>query len=159
LADKKMLLMINTRTATLADMDTLLAFEQGIITTERPFDQTLYNDPISYYDIAAMIAAPDIEVAVAHVGDEIIGSGYARIEDAKPYLRHKKYAYLGFMYVKPEHRGRGVNQIIIKHLQQWCILQGITECRLEVYYENLPAIKAYEKLGFKKLLITMRTEI
>jgi GNAT superfamily N-acetyltransferase len=151
--------MINTRTATLADLDTLLTFEQGIITAERSFDQTLDNDPISYYDIAAMIAAPDIEVAVAHVGDEIIGSGYARIEDAKPYLKHKKHACLGFMYVKPEYRGKGVNQIVIKHLQQWCILQDINECRLEVYHENLPAIKSYEKLGFEKLLITMRTEI
>jgi ribosomal protein S18 acetylase RimI-like enzyme len=151
--------MISTRTATLADLDTLLAFEQGIITTERPFDQTLDDDPISYYDIGAMITAPNIEVVVATIENEIIGSGYARVEDAKPYLKHQKYAYLGFMYVKPEYRGKGINQKVIKHLQQWCILRDITECRLEVYHDNLPAIKAYEKLGFEKLLITMRTKI
>jgi len=150
---------ITIRTATLADLETLLTFEQGIITAERPFDQTLDNDPISYYDIAAMIKAPHIEVVVAENDGEIIGSGYARIEDAKPYLKHQKYAYLGFMYVKSEHRGKGVNQLVIKKLQEWCIAQGINECRLEVYDENTAAIKAYEKLGFSKLLITMRIGI
>ena len=147
------------RSATLADLDTLLTFEQGIISTERPFDTTLDDDPISYYNIAAMISTPHIEVVVAQIGDEIIGSGYARIEDAKPYLKHQKYAYLGFMYVKPEHRGKGVNQLVIKKLQEWCLAQGINECRLEVYEENTSAVKAYEKLGFEKLLITMRIGI
>jgi ribosomal protein S18 acetylase RimI-like enzyme len=148
--------MINVRTATLADLDALLTFEQGIINTERPFDPTLKPDPINYYDIAAMIDAPHIEVVVAHAGDEVIGSGYARIEEAKPYLKHQRYAYLGFMYVKPEYR---VNKLVIKYLQLWCLEQGINECRLEVYDENSAAIKAYEKLGFKKLLIAMRLAI
>jgi hypothetical protein len=74
---------ITIRTATLADLETLLTFERGIITAERPFDQTLNDAPINYYNIAAMIAAPHIEVVVAETGNEIIGSGYARIEDAK----------------------------------------------------------------------------
>jgi RimJ/RimL family protein N-acetyltransferase len=28
---------------------------------------------------------------------------------------------------------------------------------LQVYYDNLPAIKAYEKIGFSKLMIKMRS--
>jgi ribosomal protein S18 acetylase RimI-like enzyme len=151
--------MINVRTATLADLDALLTFEQGIINTERPFDPTLKPDPINYYDIAAMVDAPHIEVVVAHAGDEIIGSGYARIEEAKPYLKHQRYAYLGFMYVKPEYRGNSVNKLVIEKLQEWCKKQGINECRLEVYQDNLPAIKAYEKLGFEKMMVKMRMSI
>jgi ribosomal protein S18 acetylase RimI-like enzyme len=144
------------RPATLDDLDTLLGFEQGVIATERPFDTTLRDGEIHYYDIAAMIKAPHIEVLVAVLDNEVIGSGYARIEDSKIYLKHPKHAYLGFMYVKPEHRGKGVNQKIIDALKEWSIAQGMTELRLDVYNDNLPAIKAYEKVGFSKLMIEMR---
>ena len=147
---------IITRTATLADLDTLLEFEQGIIQTERPFDPTLKDGYINYYDIAAMIQAPHVEVLVAETSSEIVGSGYARIEDSKIYLKHPKHAYLGFMYVKPEYRGKGVNKQVIAALQQWAIGRGITEFRLDVYSDNLPAVKAYEKICFIKHLIEMR---
>lgn len=150
---------IITRTATLADLDTLLEFEQGIIQAERPFDPTLKDGHINYYDIATMIEVPHVEVMVAEVSSEIIGSGYARIEDSKVYLKHPKHAYLGFMYVKPGHRGKGVNKKVIAALQQWAIARGITEFRLDVYNDNQPAVKAYEKIGFIKHLIEMRMDI
>jgi ribosomal protein S18 acetylase RimI-like enzyme len=148
--------VITTRTATIADLDILLNFEQGVIQSERPFDPTLKGGPINYYDIAAMIQSPHIEVVVAESGSEIIGSGYARIEDSKVYLKHPKHAYLGFMYVKPEYRGKGVNKKVINALQQWAVARGITEFRLDVYHDNLPAIAAYEKVGFSKHMIEMR---
>ncbi len=151
--------VITTRTATIADLDILLDFEQGVIQSERPFDPTLKDGHINYYDIAAMIQAMHIEVVVAVSGAEIIGSGYARIEDAKIYLKHPKHAYLGFMYVKPEHRGKGVNKMVIDALQQWAIARGITELRLDVYNDNKPAVSAYEKIGFSKLLVEMRMEL
>ena len=147
---------INVRTAKSDDLAILLTFEQGVINFERTFDTTLKEGEIHYYDIAEMIKAPHIEVVVAVLNNEIVGSGYARIETSKIYLKHPKHAYLGCMYVKPEHRGKGVNQKIIEALKQWAISQGITELKLDVYNDNLPAIKAYEKIGFTKLLVEMR---
>ena len=147
------------RAATLNDLDTLLAYEQGIITTERPYDVTLREGHINYYDIAKMIVADNVEVAVAELDSEIIGSGYARIDDSKDYLKFIRHAYLGFMYVDPKHRGKGVNQQILEYLKQWALSKNLTELRLEVYDENLPAIKAYEKAGFSKLLVEMRLGI
>ena len=144
------------RKATPEDLPVLLTFEACIVETERPFDVTLKDDEIHYYDIAYMIAAPHVEVVVAVAGLEIVGSGYARIEDSKVYLKHPQHAFLGFMYVKPAYRGLGINQQIIGALKQWGIQQGITEFRLDVYHENDAAIKAYEKAGFAKLLVTMR---
>jgi len=43
-----------------------------------------------------MIRASHIELLVAESEGEVIGSGYARIESAKPYLKHGRHAYLGF---------------------------------------------------------------
>jgi ribosomal protein S18 acetylase RimI-like enzyme len=150
---------ITLREATMADMPTLLQFEQGVISAERPFDVTLDDDPINYYDLAQLISAPHIRLVVAEAGAELIGSGYARIEAARPYLRHDHYAYLGFMYVKEAWRGNGVNRMIIDDLKEWARKQGITEIRLEVYNENESALKAYEKAGFARYMIEMRMGI
>jgi GNAT superfamily N-acetyltransferase len=147
---------IITRKASMNDMATLLRFEQGVINAERPSDSTLKAGLIHYYDIPEMINAPHIELVVAELDNKVIGCGYARIENSKPYLRHKEYAYLGFMYVEPAQRGKGVNGKIINALKQWSIEQNITEMRLEVYYTNLTAIKAYEAAGFTKHMIEMR---
>lgn len=150
---------INIRKAKLADLAILLEFEQGIITAERPFDPTLKEGEINYYDIEMMITAPHIEVLVAEIDSEIVGSGYARIERSKPYLNHDNYAYLGFMYTDPKHRGKGINANIIDALKEWCQSKNITEMRLDVYNDNPSAIRAYEKVGFKKHLINMRVAL
>lgn len=150
---------IITRPASWDDMETLLVFEQGVIVAERPFDATLQKDTIHYYDIKKMIAATDIELLVATSGDTVIGSGYARIETAKPYLQHPQHAYLGFMYVLPQYRGKGVNKLIIEDLAKWAASKNISELRLDVYYNNFPAITAYEKAGFTRHMIEMRNAV
>lgn len=147
---------IEIREAVSQDLPTLLQFEQSLISAERPFDSTLGKGEIHYYDLELMITAPHIQLLVAELDGILIGSGYARIEDAKPYLEHKQHAYLGFMYTVPEHRGKGVNQKIIEALKEWSASKGITELALDVYYDNTPAIRAYEKVGFVKYMISMR---
>ncbi|MEO6667933.1 MAG: GNAT family N-acetyltransferase [Ferruginibacter sp.] len=147
---------MQTRKATLNDIPTLLAFEQAVITTERPFDPTLAAGTIHYYDIREMILADHVEILVAEIDSKIVACGYARIEKSKPYLQHNGHAYLGFMFVHPEFRGQGLNAKIITALKEWVVSKGITELRLEVYFDNLSAIAAYEKMGFQKLLIEMR---
>jgi GNAT superfamily N-acetyltransferase len=103
-----------------------------------------------------MLNAPHIELIVAVADKKIIASGYARIERARHFLKHINQAYLGFMYVLPEHRGKGINKQIIEALKSWGAGQNISEFCLEVYYDNTSAIKAYEKLGFKKHMLEMR---
>ncbi|WP_221393981.1 GNAT family N-acetyltransferase [Dyadobacter sp. NIV53] len=148
-----------TRKAALSDLPTLLRFEQGVITAERPFDSDIKPDPVHYYDIEELINASHIELVVAEVDGELIGCGYARIEKSRHFLRHPLHAYLGFMYVDPAHRGKGVNKKIIEALKQWALSRNIKELRLDVYEGNLPAVQAYEKAGFSKQLINMRMDI
>jgi len=144
------------RKATSTDLETLLTFEQGIVETERPYDVTLKRNRINYYDLKSMISDPDAYIAVAELNHSIIASGYAIIKDAKPYLQHHQYAYLGFMYVIPDHRGRGINAKILSALKDWSHSKGIYEIRLDVYVKNQSAIRAYEKMGFEMHLVEMR---
>lgn len=150
---------LHIRKATINDLEELLTFEQGVIRAERPLDPTLKEDPVRYYDIEKMIGAPNVELLVAEFEGAIIASGYARIEDSKLFYQHPKHVYLGFMYVVPEHRGKGVNKKIIEALESWSLKNNITEIWLDVYHNNEAAIKAYERAGFSRYILSMRKEL
>ncbi|WP_426058368.1 GNAT family N-acetyltransferase [Hymenobacter sp. B1770] len=147
------------RPATLNDLEALLRFEQGVIAAERPFDSTLREDPISYYNLPELLASPRAVLLVAERRQQIVGSGYARIQQAKAYHKHTEYAYLGFMYVEPGSRGQGINGLLMEAFKQWAAAQGLTELRLEVYAHNQPALRAYEKAGFAAHMLEMRLSI
>lgn len=149
---------VNIRTATMEDLPLLLNFEQEIINAERPFDVTIKEGTISYYDIKAIIKDPKAHIVVAEVNGKVVASGYAIPKKARHYLNHYYYAYLGFMYSDQEYRGKGINAMIVDELKNWSKSEGFKEIRLTVYNDNLPAIRAYEKVGFKKHIIEMRLE-
>ncbi|MGB5360786.1 MAG: GNAT family N-acetyltransferase [Eudoraea sp.] len=147
---------ITIRTATLSDLDVLLAFEQELIKAERPFDKTIRKNPVCYYDLKGMILDNEVAVIVAELNNTIVSCGTAVINRARSYLNHKEYANFGFMYTLPEYRGMRINKMILESLRKWAQSKGFKEMRLTVYSDNIPAIKAYEKAGFVSHIIEMR---
>lgn len=150
---------ITTRPATLDDLPVLLEFEQGIVVAERPFDPTIKPDPVSYYDLAGYISSEEAEVIVAEQDGALIGSGSVVKKRSLHYQNPEFHAYLGFMFVPENHRGKGINKMIMAKLLDWARDQGLTEIRLNVYTDNLPAIRAYEKVGFYDYLTEMRMKV
>lgn len=157
---------IRFRPASLSDLPTLLAFEQGVISAERPLTMVLKEGEIHYYDIAELINAENCHLLVAEYCDSteesakdaapsLVASGYIKVIESKPYHKSEKYGYIGFIYVDPDHRGKALSQQVIKRLCEWAKAQDITDIRLEVFADNTPAVKAYEKLGFKANLVEM----
>lgn len=152
--------MIKLRHATEGDLPALLEFEQGVVTAERPYNPTLIEGEIHYYNLNSLIDSENAALIVAEDEENIIASGYALIKSTeKDYYNFDRYAYLGFMYVKPEYRGKGVNKLILDELTNWSRDQGVSEIRLEVYSDNVPAVKAYEKAEFEPLILLMRKKI
>ena len=129
------------------------------MSAERPFDCTLEAGEIQYYDLESMLVAEHVRFIVAEQGSDLVGCGFARIDNAKPYLTHARQAYLGLMYVDPNYRGRSINGAIVELLKQWCRENGVMELRLEVYEGNAIAIAAYEKAGFSKHITEMRVRL
>lgn len=147
------------RPAKKEDLPILLDFEQKLIEAERPMDVTLKTEKISYYDIGAYIDTENTEVVVAEIDNTIVGSGYGQIRNREDYFKQKQIGYIGFIYVKEEHRGKGVSQKVIQYLYDWFKTKNLDEVRLTVYEKNPRAIKAYEKVGFEKHLIEMRINL
>jgi len=88
-----------------------------------------------------------------------VGSGYVSIESPKPYLKFSRYGHLGFMFVLPKFRGLGINKMVMEKLVVWAKSKNLIELRLNVYYDNTAAVRAYEKAGFENLMINMRMGI
>ena len=147
------------RSARPEELPTLKQFEQGIIYAERPYDHTLKPDPISYYDIGELIASPDAEVAVAEIDGQLVGSGYAKKKRSRHYVSPDYHAFIGFLYVDPDFRGRGINKQVLDHLFDWARKNDLPDVHLTVYPDNEPAIKAYYKTGFKPYLSEMRLNL
>lgn len=152
---------INTiiRTATAADLPQLQVFLQHLVDAERPFDPTLKQGELFYYDISKMVDDSATEVLVAEVNNQLIGCGYSQIRTTKDFQVHDAFGYIGFMFVTPAYRGQGISSLLLNQLKQWLVNQGINEIKLDVYEENSAAIRAYEKAGFKRFTTTMRIEI
>lgn len=147
------------RKAALADTKKLLKLEQGLIESMRFFDQNLKDEKTSFYHFETLLIDNNVQLMVAEHKGELVGSGYARITASASYEKNDYFAYLGFMYVVAEHRGKGINKKILNALINWCKSKKITEIRLDVFQKNQAAIQAYEKIGFSQNSIKMTMEI
>lgn len=147
---------LQVRTATTKDKPVLLLYEQMIIQAEREFDKNIKEDPVHYYDLDWLLQSDEARVVVVEHDHQIVGTGYAKMVLAKEEYKYKAYSYLGFMCVHPDFRGQGINSLVINDLIQWSLDKGLTEIRLEVYDNNIQAIKAYEKAGFVPHVLDMR---
>jgi len=147
------------RKATKKDLPVLREFMNGLVEAERPMDPTIKDGHVVYYDLSEIMTNEESDLFVVELNNELVASGYAKIKDDRPYLKHKKQGYLGFMFVPEKHRGNGYNKLIMDALLKWCKARNISEIRLDVYEDNPSAIRAYEKVGLKKHLITMRMNL
>lgn len=147
--------MIHIRQAEHTDLGVLREFEQGVINAEREFASNLREGKQQYYDLEGMLDSPSSAVMVGERDGQICVSGYARIEDNKPYFYPERYAYLGFMYVRPEYRGQALIVKLIDGLIEWSKSREISTFKLDAYVQNESAIRAYEKLGFKSEMVQM----
>ncbi|QNM84802.1 GNAT family N-acetyltransferase [Polaribacter pectinis] len=150
---------VSTRPAKIDDLEILLEFEQGVIEAEKPLDPFLKKSQIFYYNIKELIAADNTHLIVAMFNDEVVGSGYVRVENSKQYHKNQKNGYVGFIYVKPVFRGKRISITILESLKSWAKSKDLNELRLDVYHNNPSAIKSYERFGFNKSMINMRMEI
>jgi GNAT superfamily N-acetyltransferase len=152
-------LNVIVRKAHIRDLDTLLEFEQGVIASERPFDKSIKDVKVTYYDLNRLMDDDNAQLVVAEVDGVLVGSGYALLKQSEPFEKYDYYSYLGFMFVDPKYRRKGINKKIIDWLIEWSKSRGITEIRLDVFDQNESAATAYEKLGFSKTLVNMRMNV
>jgi ribosomal protein S18 acetylase RimI-like enzyme len=151
--------MITIRSADLKDLETLLAFEQGVVAAEKPLDTFLGTGKLTYYNIPELITDENTHFIVAISNEELVGSGYIKIENSNSYHKNPAHGYIGFIYVKPSFRGKKISSLVLESLKNWAKEKDLKELRLDVYSNNYNAVKSYDSFGFKKSLVNMRIDI
>ena len=150
---------ITIRSANLNDLETLLAFEQGVVAAEKPLDTFLGTGKLTYYDIPELITDENTHFIVAISNEELVGSGYIKIENSNSYHKNPEHGYIGFIYVKPSFRGKKISSLFLESLKNWAKEKDLKELRLDVYSNNYNAVKSYDSFGFTKSLVNMRIDI
>ncbi len=94
---------------------------------------------------------------VAVVGSEVVGYVMSRVEHGISVFNSFKLVRKGHIVsiaVLPEHRRKGIGTALMKAaLKSLREIYGCDEVYLEVRVSNIPAIRMYERLGFKKVKI------
>ena len=81
---------------------------------------------------------------VARDGTEAVGCG-AVLRDARGWGEVKR------MYVRSQFRGLGFGKLMLNHLAEYALQQGVEVLRLETGIYQLEAIGLYERFGFQRI--------
>jgi putative acetyltransferase len=62
-----------------------------------------------------------------------------------------EYGEIKRMYVRPQFRGMGFGTLMLKHLADYALANGVRLLRLETGIYQREAIALYERMGFKRI--------
>lgn len=66
-----------------------------------------------------------------------------------------RYSHIFLLYVKPEHRRKGIGTALMKKAQDWARQRGDRKIGLNVFECNQPALNLYHNLGFETRSLLM----
>jgi ribosomal protein S18 acetylase RimI-like enzyme len=145
--------LIEVRRATIADLDDVIALRIALLReyASHPIYGRLHPDAATRARplFLQQIQAPDQAIFLAAHEGRI--AGIARCVDSKgsPLLMPDRYCYVTSVYVRPEHRRKGVLSALMDHVESWARQRGLTEMRLHNSTLNAATRSAWDRLGFE----------
>ncbi len=134
------------RKARLEDLDTVISINEVTLPEHYPrwfWENHLRNWGEAFY--------------VAEVDGRIVGYVMSRVEYGPGYVVEGlivKKGHIISIAVLPEYRRKGIGTALMKAaMRSLKEVYGCKEVYLEVRVSNTPAIKLYEKLGFRKVKV------
>ena len=144
---------IIVRRATSADLDTVVALRIALLREygEHPIYGRLRAD--AERRARPMFATQlDSDNEVMFLAEENhVAIGLIRCVEsaASPLLIPDRYCYVSSVYVRPEHRRRGVLRKLVERARGWCRERGLTEMRLHNVGTRTSTAAAWDSLGFE----------
>jgi len=86
---------------------------------------------------------------VARIGIKPIGFAHGSVFREHHLEVSKLAGTINDVYVSPEFRGKGIGKKLVVESLNRLKVEGVKAVRLTVLIENKPAVKLYEKFGFK----------
>lgn len=131
------------RPATPADVPTIRELIEGLAEYERLRHECHASDALLLESLFG--ARPYAEVVLAEWDGQL--AGFALFFHNFSTFLAKPGIYLEDLYVRPEHRGRGIGKALLVHLAQLAVERDCGRLEWSVLDWNVDAIAFYEKLG------------
>jgi len=125
---------VQIRKAARADLDALVALENGAFTTDHLSRRSLLN----------LLRSPSAEVLVADAAGRLAGTAIVLFRPKSGVARLYSIA------VAPHMSGRGVGPMLLEAAEAAAVARDRTAMRLEVNETNAPAIARYRKSGYRE---------
>lgn len=71
------------------------------------------------------------------------------VGNAVDQVTSDRHAHIFLLYVKPEHRRRGIGRALMRYVENWAITRGHRQIGLQVFQSNTAAINLYHQLGYQ----------
>jgi GNAT superfamily N-acetyltransferase len=98
--------------------------------------------------------AEPVHGALAWAGEQAVGLVH--------WIRHRScwtvgdYAYLNDLFVDPDHRGRGVGQLLIEHVYREAAAAGCSRVYWLTHESNVPAMRLYDRVAERSGFVQYR---
>jgi ribosomal protein S18 acetylase RimI-like enzyme len=101
---------------------------------------------------------PDALLVVAEQDGRIVGMAAGHLH--KPSMMSEELAVeLGSVYVKPEHRERGVAGALTAEVARFAGERGVERITLKTFAQNEEALVAWQRLGFEPRMVQMTAPV
>ena len=90
-------------------------------------------------------------VFLMYSDDQLIGEMGYMVDPEHLMKKVPATAWLSITIGEPEFRGKGIGSIAFSYLEEQIKEHGLKRMELGVFEFNTPAIKLYEKLGYKEI--------
>jgi GNAT superfamily N-acetyltransferase len=143
---------VTVRRAAPADLETVVALRLSLLREYR--DHPVYGrirrdaEDVAHDVFAKQLAAGHETTFIAESDNKPIGLMRCVEMVSSPLLVPDHYCYVSSVYVRPDHRRRGVLRALFARAREWCTERGLTEMRLHSVDDHSGAAAAWDALGF-----------
>ena len=109
----------------------------------------LARNHVSAYDLIKRIQHNPTYLIYAQ--GELIGEMDYSVDPQHVYKKEKGTAWIGITIGEESGRGKGIGYQALQYLEQEIKLQDLKRIELGVFEFNTPAVKLYQKLGYKEI--------
>jgi len=143
--------MLNIRPAAPADVPQILAFIRDLAAYEREPDAVHATEADLLRDGFGPTPRFYCLIAELQQACHYVPAGFALYFYNYSTWRGHHGIHIEDLFVRPEHRGKGIGKLLLTHIAAIAVEQGCHRLQWDVLEWNAPAIGFYEQLGAKMM--------
>ncbi len=143
---------VNLRPAKPADVPQILAFIRDLAEYEREPDAVHATEADLLRDGFGSTRRFDCLIAELDQAGATLAVGFALYFHNYSTWRGHAGIHIEDLYVRPEHRGKGIGKALLTKVAAIAVAEGCTRLQWDVLEWNTPAIGFYEQMGAKMLM-------